>query len=71
MLPGVGRPAYAAGPPVCPGVVPVPVPTTLTVDVAKVEGTPVGVSGSGRDVATGVVASVSLDVELGARLDDE
>jgi hypothetical protein len=49
----------------------VPVPTTLTVDVAKVEGTPVGVSGSGRDVATGVVASVSLDVELGARLDDE
>jgi hypothetical protein len=51
-------------------VVPVPVPATLTVDVTKVERSPVGVSGMGRDVATGVVASVSLDVEFGARLDD-
>ena len=31
---------------------------------------PVGVSGVGTDVATGVVVSVSLDVEFGARLDD-
>jgi hypothetical protein len=50
--------------------VPVPVPATLTVDVTKVERTPVGVSGMGRDVATGVVVAVSLDVEFGARLDD-
>lgn len=37
-------------------------------DVAKVERTPVGVSGKGTDVATGVVASVLLDVEFTATL---
>jgi len=51
-------------------VAPVPVPATPTVDVTKVERMPVGVSGMGRDVATGVVVPVSLDVEFGARLDD-
>jgi hypothetical protein len=50
--------------------VPVPVPTIPTAEVTKVERTPVGVSGKGKDVATGVVASLLLVVEFTAMLAD-